>query len=230
MIGIIGQRLRWLRKSVFLSRQEIERKHNISANTLKVWEAGKTEIGILRLVNYLNIFKDYGISPSVETLLEGITNDYQEKVTSHSNDSIYNLNLQNKKDLQLISDSIISTIAAVLKEKDEVFRALVDNLPLKIVVKDENNVVLRLNAPAASALGGTISDFEGKNIYNLFPKIAKKYHEDDLEVLKTNKPMKTEEEFITLSSESSKRVFINRIPIFNRKNKKMVLTIFENIA
>ncbi|MBA2629169.1 MAG: PAS domain S-box protein [Rickettsiaceae bacterium] len=159
-----------------------------------------------------------------------MTNDYPEKVTSHSNDSIYNLNLQNKKDLQLISDSIISTIAAVLKEKDEVFRALVDNLPLKIVVKDENNVVLRLNAPAASALGGSISDFEGKNIYNLFPQMAKKYHEDDLEVLKTNKPKETEKKFIPLSSESSKRVHVNRIPIFNRKNKKMVLTIFENIA
>ena len=58
--------------------------------------------------------------------------------------------------------------------------------------------------------------------------MAKEYHENDLEVLKTNKPLNTEEEFIPLYSESSKKVKVNRIPIFNRENKKMVLAIFEN--
>ena len=50
---------------------------------------------------------------------------------------------------------------------------MVDNLPLKIMMKDENNVVLLLNAPAAVALGGSVSDFEGKNVYNIFPYKAK---------------------------------------------------------
>ena len=95
-------------------------------------------------------------------------------------------------------------------------------------MKYENNVVLSLNATAASALGGSISDFEGKNVYNLFPQMAKGYHENDLEVLKTNKPLNTEEEFIPLYSEACKKVKVNRVPIFNRENKKMVLAIFEN--
>ena len=227
-IDIVGKRLRWLRKSAGMSRQQIEKKYKISANTIKVWESGKTEIGIIRLVNYLDVFKEHGISPSLESLLDFMTDNYQIKVTPIKKDPISNLSLQIEKDLQVVSNAVMSTIASVLKEKDETFRALVDNLPLKIVVKDENNVVLRLNAPAASALGGSISDFEGKNVYNLFPQMAKEYHENDLEVLKTNKPLNTEEEFIPLYSEATKKVNVNRIPIFNRENKKMVLANFEN--
>ena len=37
-------------------------KYNFSANTIKVWEAGKTEIGIIKLAKYLDIFKEYGFS------------------------------------------------------------------------------------------------------------------------------------------------------------------------
>ena len=194
-VDIVAKRLRWLRRSAGLSRQQIENKYRISANTIKVWEAGKTEIGIIRLVNYLEVFKEYGISPSVESLLDFMTDNYQVKVTPIRKDFIGNLSLQIEKDLQVASNAVMSTIASVLKEKDEIFRALVDNLPLKIVMKDENNVVLRLNAPAASALGGSISDFEGKNVYNLFPQMAKGYHENDLEVLKTNKPLEAEQAY-----------------------------------
>jgi hypothetical protein len=54
----------------------------------KVWEAGKTEIGIIRLVNYLEVFKEYGISPSVESLLDFMTDNYQVKVTPLKKDFI----------------------------------------------------------------------------------------------------------------------------------------------
>ena len=143
-VDIVAKRLRWLRRSAGLSRQQIENKYRISANTIKVWEAGKTEIGIIRLVNYLEVFKEYGISPSVESLLDFMTDNYQVKVTPIRKDFIGNLSLQIEKDLQVASNAVMSTIASVLKEKDEIFRALVDNLPLKIVMKDENNVVFPL--------------------------------------------------------------------------------------
>ena len=63
-LNIIGQRLRRLRKLIGISRQELENKYNFSANTIKVWEAGKTEIGIIKLAKYLDIFKEYGFSLS----------------------------------------------------------------------------------------------------------------------------------------------------------------------
>ena len=225
-IKIVAQRLRCLRESAGMSRQQIEEKHKISANTIKVWESGKTEIGIIRLVSYLEVFKEYGISPSVESLLDFRTDDYQIKVTPLTKDPIGNLNLQIEKDLQVVSNAVMNSVASVLKEKEEIFRAVVDNLPLKIMMKDENNVVLLLNAPAAVALGGSVSDFEGKNVYNIFPYKAKIYHEHDLKVLDTNKPLEIEEEFIPLSAETKQKVNVKRVPIFNKVNKKIVLAIF----
>ena len=124
-LDIIGQRLRRIRKLIGVSRGEIERKHNISANTIKAWEFGKAEIGVIRLVNYLNVFQDYGVFLSIDRFLDFRTNNYLEEVmapdtimTSSANNSIYDSSrmdsfqkLKNEKDLQLISDTITSTVA-----------------------------------------------------------------------------------------------------------------------
>jgi len=68
-LNIVGQRLRRLRKLVGISRQAIEKRYNISANTIKVWEAGKTEIGIIKLAKYLEIFKEYGVFLSIDNFI-----------------------------------------------------------------------------------------------------------------------------------------------------------------
>jgi len=77
-------------------------------------------------------------------------------------------------------------------------------MPYKIVFKDENNAFLRLNNLAAQSLGGMVPDFEGKNLYNLFPQWAKKYHEDDLEILKFNNSINIDEGIIPINSKSKK--------------------------
>jgi len=40
-VDIVAKRLRWLRRSVGLSRQQIENKYRISANTIKSMGGGK---------------------------------------------------------------------------------------------------------------------------------------------------------------------------------------------
>jgi PAS domain S-box-containing protein len=234
-LDIIGQRLRRARKLIGVSRQEIEKRYNISANTIKVWETGKSEIGIIRLAKYLCVFKEYGISISIDNILDLELNNYLDEVTPlNINDSNYNLseqeafrNLENAKELQLISDTITSTVGLVLEKKEEMLRALFDNLPLRILFKDENNVILRLNNLAAKGLGGVVDDFEGKSVYDLFPKIAKKCHEEDLEALRNNVPMIVFEEFVALKS-TPVMISINKIPIYGQ-NRKMVLTIFRSL-
>ncbi len=234
-LDIIGQRLRRARKLIGVSRQEIEKKYNISANTIKVWETGKSEIGIIRLANYLGVFKEYGISISIDNILDSKANNYLDKVTTlHINDPTYNLkdqeafrNLESAQELQLISDTITRTVGLVLEKKEEMLRALFNNLPLKILFKDENNTILRLNNRAAWRLGGVVSDFEGKNIYDLFPKIAKKCHEEDLETLRNNESIVVFEEFVALDS-TPVMISINKTPIYGQ-NGKMVLTIFRSI-
>lgn len=236
-LDVIGERLRRVRKLIDVSRREIERKYNISANTIKTWESGKAEIGVIRLVNYLKIFENYGVFLSMDRFLDFRTNNYLEEVmTPHGNNSIYGSNrmdgfqnLKNAKELQLISDTITSTIGFILERKEQMLQSLFDNLPFKIAFKDENNTILRLNNLAAQDLGGIVSDFEGKNVYNLFPQKAKKYHEVDLEVFKSSKPITIDEEITPINSVSSKMISVSRTPIFNGENKKMVFVTFRDM-
>lgn len=235
-LNIVGQRLRRLRKLVGISRQAIEKRYNISANTIKVWEAGKTEIGIIKLAKYLEIFKEYGVFLSIDNFinsksdcLDNITIPLRNDLTHNLNEQVPLQSLKNVRDLQLISNTITSTVGLILEKKEEMLQALFDNLPFKIVFKDENNNILRLNNLAAQGLGGTVADFEEKNVYNLFPQRAKKYHEDDLEVLKANTPITIDEEIIPINSVSNKMISVSRTPIFNRENKKMVFITFRDI-
>jgi PAS domain S-box-containing protein len=226
-LDILGQRLLTIRKLIGISRREMREKYNISENTIKVWERGKAEIGIIKLLNYLNIFKEYGVFINIGDFLDFRTNNYINNITvAYRNNSIHNL--KKEKDLQLISDTRIRAMNLVLEKNETTLQYLFDNSPLKIVFKDENNNILRLNNLAADGLGGIVSDFEGKSVYNLFPQRAKKYHDDDLEVLKADKPITIgDEEVIPINSTSTKLINVNRTPIFNRENKKILLVIFN---
>ncbi|TQV70069.1 ATP-binding protein [Denitrobaculum tricleocarpae] len=68
-------------------------------------------------------------------------------------------------------------------------RLIFDNVPARIWYKDDKNRILRLNRQAADAMGMSVEDVEGADTYELFPAMAAKYHEDDLRVIKSGKPM-----------------------------------------
>lgn len=67
---VLGGRLKSIRKTVGLSRAEISRKHGFSARSIELWESGQTEIGALKLSEYLGVFKlHYGIEVSISALV-----------------------------------------------------------------------------------------------------------------------------------------------------------------
>ena len=65
---------------------------------------------------------------------------------------------------------------------------ILDNVPVRIFYKDDKNRILRANQPAAQSTGLTVEEIEGANAFDLFPRMAKKYHQDDLEVIRSGKP------------------------------------------
>lgn len=67
-------------------------------------------------------------------------------------------------------------------------QTIFDRVPAMIWYKDAENRVLRCNRAAAASLGMTVEQMEGRSTYDLFPDEAKKYHEDDLEVIRAGKP------------------------------------------
>lgn len=68
-------------------------------------------------------------------------------------------------------------------------RIVLDAMPCKIWYKDDKNTILRVNKTAADSMGLKVQDIEGANTYDLFGDVAKQYHDDDLKVINTGKPL-----------------------------------------
>jgi PAS domain S-box-containing protein len=118
-----------------------------------------------------------------------------------------------------------------LSKREKELGMIFNNVPANIWYKDDENVILRLNKTAATAMGGTIEDFEGKNTYDLFPDIAKKYHEDDLEVIHSGKPkLGIIEEFKPVRAAHG-WVRTDKVPYTDPvTGKKMILVVSQDIT
>lgn len=68
-------------------------------------------------------------------------------------------------------------------------RIVLDSMPCKVWYKDDKNIILKLNKTAAKSMGMEIKDVEGQDTYDLFGDSAKAYHEDDLKVIHSGKPL-----------------------------------------
>ncbi len=75
------------------------------------------------------------------------------------------------------------------KAREDELRLIFDNVPAKIWYKDAHNNILRLNKRAADSMNLEVTDAEGASTYDLFPEMAKKYHEDDLRVINSGEPI-----------------------------------------
>jgi len=85
-----------------------------------------------------------------------------------------------------------------LRRNQAELELIFNGIPMWIFYKDDQNNILRLNQSAADSLGKTIEEVEGKNTYDLYPEFAKKYHDDDLAVIRSGKPkLGIVEEYLT---------------------------------
>lgn len=75
-----------------------------------------------------------------------------------------------------------------LKRNQAELELIFNNVPARIWFKDDKNKILRLNQKAADSMGLSIEEAEGADSYELFPDMAKKYHDDDLKVINSGKP------------------------------------------
>lgn len=71
MINEINERLSYLRRLLKLSRADIERKYDLSQETLKAWEYGKNNINNTNIDLVLNIYRNEGILVTKEWLVKG---------------------------------------------------------------------------------------------------------------------------------------------------------------
>ena len=73
-----------------------------------------------------------------------------------------------------------------LQASEKKFRAVVENIPQKIYLKDRNSVYVFCNEKYAAALIRKAEDIAGKTDYELFPgEVAEKYVSDDKRIMVT---------------------------------------------
>jgi PAS domain S-box-containing protein len=106
-----------------------------------------------------------------------------------------------------------------------------NNVPVRIWYKNSHNKILRLNPAAAKSMGGNVEDFIGRNAYEVFPEMAKKYHDDDLEVISTRKAkLGIIEKYTPLKGQHG-IVRTDKIPYFDPETgEATVLTVMQDVT
>jgi PAS domain-containing protein len=76
-----------------------------------------------------------------------------------------------------------------LRESEARYQIIFDSTPIMFWLKDTHNRTLRINRAAAEFEGVQQADVEGKSAYDLYPREqAEAFYQDDLEVIRTNRP------------------------------------------
>lgn len=104
-----------------------------------------------------------------------------------------------------------------LLERDEIYSLIVNNVFTPIIYYDLDGNVLLINAVGAKNLGGTVEDFVGKSVYEIFPKAAHIHMERIRQAMEQGYEKKFEDS-IELSQET--KWFLTSIqPVENEKGK-----------
>jgi PAS domain S-box-containing protein len=148
-----------------------------------------------------------------------------------------------RQTLQVHADNIIKqlelrralaseeAIIAELGSRKKNLRLIFNNVPSRIWLKDDKNRILQLNESAAESMNITVSDGEGADTYKLFPEMAKKYHDDDLEVIESGKARLGIIEEYTPIDGSAGWVSTDKIPYTDpQTGQKLVLVIATDIT
>jgi PAS domain S-box-containing protein len=117
-----------------------------------------------------------------------------------------------------------------LRENEAKFRTLVENIPQKILMKDQNYRWVTINENLARDFGFRPEEVVGKMDADLFtPELAAKYHSDDVRIMETGKTEELEEKYMV----GGKETWVNTIktPVWDKNGEIMgVLGVFWDIT
>ena len=114
----------------------------------------------------------------------------------------------------------------LLQRTSNQLRVVIEQSRTRIWCKDDQNKILWLNQAALDTMGGiTREQAEGGDTYELFPEMAAKYHEDDLEVINSGKPKLGIIEAYTPKGGNQGWVSTDKIPYVNKDDGERTLLV-----
>jgi len=99
------------------------------------------------------------------------------------------------------------------------YQMLFNSVQAMIWYKDTENRILRVNKAAAEAMGMSIEQIEGRSTYDIYPQEAGKYHEDDKEVIRSQRPKLGIIETLTTPTGTRRWVQTDKYPCFDEHGK-----------
>ncbi|TXN36756.1 PAS domain-containing protein [Flagellimonas hymeniacidonis] len=119
---------------------------------------------------------------------------------------------------QDINDQVLTEIKT--KENEQLLTTLVDNLPINVFIKDRDSRKILVNKSECDYLGAKSEDLLGKTDFDLYEKdIAQISRDEDLEVMRTHKPMIGIETINVRKDGSATNFLTSKIPLLDIKGK-----------
>jgi PAS domain S-box-containing protein len=117
--------------------------------------------------------------------------------------------------------------AQSFRKQWEDLRMIFDSVPAFVWYKDCFNRILRINRPAAESLGMSVDVIEGCSTYDLYPEEAQKYHEDDLEVIRSGAPKLGIVEVLSTASGEKRWVRTDKVPHRDERGEVDGIIVFS---
>ncbi len=115
------------------------------------------------------------------------------------------------------------TLRKQQKENEIIFHSA----PYMIWYKDTRNRILRANRSAAHSLQMDVHQVEGRSAYDLFPSEAVRYHQDDLDVVRTGAPKLAIRQPYRLPSGEVRLVRSDKVPFRDAAGEIVGVVVFS---
>jgi PAS domain S-box-containing protein len=113
-----------------------------------------------------------------------------------------------------------------LEKQQAEHRVIFDSAPTFIWYKDCHNRILRVNQPAAAAVGRAVEEMEGRHTKDFYPVEADKYYQDDLEVIRSGQPKLGIVETHVIADNKTLWVRTDKIPYRNDAGEIIGVIVF----
>jgi PAS domain S-box-containing protein len=112
-------------------------------------------------------------------------------------------------------DRRLSAQRLILDDERTMLRALIDNIPDFMYVKDRHGRFVIANAHTASALGANnVEELLGKTDFDFFPReIATAFYADEQQVMRSEKPLFNREEKIVDRQGNTRHILTTKVPL-----------------